>query len=152
MFFPVFTSEILSVNDPQKSRLYDSRVFIPLALLVWNVGDLVGRTAVAIPGLSVGHRPFVAFVLAVARVGFVPLYLLCNINGHGAVVRSDFFYLFIVQFLFGITNGYLVSSCMMGANYWVDVDEREPAGAFMSIMLVAGLAAGSLLSFLVASS
>ncbi|KAJ6171415.1 hypothetical protein N7470_000482 [Penicillium chermesinum] len=152
MFFPVYTSEIVSVNDPQQSRIYDPRVFTPLALLVWNVGDLAGRTAVAIPGLSIGHRPFLAFLLAVARIGFLPLYLLCNINGHGAVVHSDFFYLVIVQFLFGATNGYLVSSCMMGANFWVDVDEREAAGAFMSIMLVAGLAAGSLLSFFVTSS
>lgn len=152
MFFPVYTSEILSVNDPQQSRIYDSRLFIPLALLVWNVGDLVGRTVVAIPGLSIGHRPFLTFLLAVARIGFVPLYLLCNINGHGAVVRSDFFYLAIVQLFFGATNGYLVSSGMMGANHWVDVDERESAGAFMSIMLVGGLAAGSLLSFFVSSS
>lgn len=150
LVFPVYTAEILSVNDPQKSRLYDPPVFIPLAFLFWNVGDLGGRMAVAIPRLSLAHRPWLAYILALARVGFIPLYLFCNINGQGAVVQSDFFYLFIVQLLFGATNGYLGSSCMMGASHWVSADEREAAGGFMSMMLVGGLAAGSLLSFLVA--
>lgn len=151
MFFPVYTAEIVSVNDPADSRMYDPSVFIPLAFLFWNVGDLIGRMAVAIPTLSLSHRPWIAFVFAVARVGFVPLYLFCNVNGQGAIVKSDFFYLFIVQLLFGATNGYLASSCMMGASHWVTAEEREAAGGFMSMMLVGGLAAGSLLSFLVAS-
>ncbi|KAJ5168968.1 uncharacterized protein N7482_004562 [Penicillium canariense] len=151
MFFPVFTSEIQSVHFPGGPRMSEPTVFIPLAFLFWNIGDLGGRLAVAIPKLSLAHRPWMAFVLAVARVIFVPLYVFCNINGNGAVVKSDFFYLFIVQLFFGATNGYLASSCMMGASHWVTADEREAAGGFMSMMLVGGLAAGSLLSFLVVS-
>lgn len=65
-------------------------------------------------------------------------------------MNSDFFYLFIVQLLFGATNGFLGTMCMMGAVEYVDVAEREATGAFMTLMLVAGLTAGSLLSFLVA--
>lgn len=151
MAFPVYTGEIMSVNDPQKSRLYDAPVFVPLAFLVWNVGDLVGRLAVAIPKLSLANRPWLAFVLSVSRAGFIPLYLFCNVNAKGAVISSDFFYLFVVQLLFGVTNGYLASSCMMGAGHWVAVHEREAAGGFMNMMLVGGLAAGSVLSFIVAS-
>ncbi|KAJ5669383.1 hypothetical protein N7462_010453 [Penicillium macrosclerotiorum] len=151
VLFPVYTSVIQSVNYPGGSRIYEPAVFIPLAFLVWNVGDLCGRIAVASPKASLAHRPGLAYLLAIGRVGFVPLYLLCNIRGEGAVVQSDFFYLFIVQFFFGVTNGYLASSCMMGASHWVSPDEREAAGGFMSMMLVGGLAAGSLLSFLVAN-
>ena len=81
---------------------------------------------------------------------FIPLYLLCNVHGHGAAVSSDAFYLVIVQFLFGLSNGFLGSTCMMGAGEWVEVDEREAAGGFMGLMLVGGLTVGSLLSFLVA--
>lgn len=84
------------------------------------------------------------------RIAFIPLYLLCNIRGRGAAINSDTFYLIIVQFLFGLSNGWLGSNCMMGSVEWVDVDEREAAGGFMGLMLVAGLTVGSLLSFLTA--
>ena len=78
---------------------------------------------------------------------FIPLYLLCNIKDRGAVVSSDFFYLIIIQFLYGLTNGYVGSECMMGAGEWVEAEEREAAGGFMGLMLVGGLTTGSLLSF-----
>lgn len=152
MVFPVFTAEIESVNGGSgSSRLFQPAVFIPLAFLFWNAGDLVGRTIVLIPQLSLTHHPRTLFLLTAARIAFIPLYLLCNIRGQGPVIHSDFFYLFIVQLLFGITNGWFGSTCMMGAGQWVSEDEREASGAFMSLMLVGGLAAGSLLSFLVAS-
>ncbi|KAE8392383.1 hypothetical protein ETB97_012686 [Aspergillus alliaceus] len=152
MMFPVFTAEIESVRDSRgSSRLFQPAVFIPLAFFFWNAGDLAGRMLVLIPRLSLTHRPLALFIFAIARIGFLPLYLLCNIRGREAVVKSDFFYLFIVQLLFGISNGYLGSSCMMGAGQWVPDDEREPAGGFMSLMLVAGLTAGSLMSFFLSS-
>ena len=85
--------------------------------------------------------------MAVLRIGFVGLYHLCNVRGRGAVINSDFFYLVIVQLLFGLTNGYLGSTCMIGAGEWVEPREREAAGGFMGLCLVAGLTAGSLASF-----
>lgn len=151
MVFPVFTAEIESVNaGPDSSRFFEPAVFIPVAFLFWNVGDLIGRTIVLIPRLSLAHRPRTLLLLTSSRIVFIPLYLLCNIRGHEPVIRSDFFYLFVVQLLFGVTNGYFGSTCMMGASQWVSEDEREASGAFMSLMLVGGLAAGSILSFLVA--
>ncbi|KAL5000415.1 nucleoside transporter-domain-containing protein [Aspergillus recurvatus] len=148
MIFPVYTSKIESVNDgPSSPRLFQPAAFIPLAFFFWNAGDLLGRTLVINPRYSLAHRPWALFILAISRAGFIPLYLLCNVSGRGAIVSSDFFYLSIVQGLFGITNGYLSSCCMMGAGYFVSTEEREPAGGFMSLMLVAGLATGSLLSF-----
>ncbi len=80
------------------------------------------------------------------------MYFLCNIGGNGAVIKSDFFYLMIVQLLFGVSNGYLGSNCMMGFAEWVEKDELEAAGGFMSLVLVAGLTAGSFLSFFAAQS
>ncbi|KAL4988624.1 nucleoside transporter-domain-containing protein [Aspergillus falconensis] len=150
MIFPVYTSKIESVNDgPSTPRVFQPAAFIPLAFFFWNAGDLLGRTLVINPRYSLAHRSWALFILAIARSGFIPLYLLCNISGQGAIVSSDFFYLFIVQGLFGITNGYLSSCCMMGAGYFVSAEEREPAGGFMSLMLVAGLTTGSLMSFFV---
>ncbi|KAJ4355860.1 uncharacterized protein N0V89_003881 [Didymosphaeria variabile] len=153
MFYPVFTQKILSVRDPAtSSRLFQPAAFIPLGFLFWNIGDLMGRVIPGIPGMTLTARPRVVFILAVCRLAFIPLYLLCNIGGRGAVIGSDFFYLFVVQILFGISNGYIGSNCMMGFVEWVDSEEREAAGGFMSLCLVAGLTAGSFLSFFAASA
>lgn len=142
MVFPVFTASIQSVSG------IDSAIFIPLAFLLWNVGDLFGRLITLSPKVSLTHYPFALFCIAMARLLFIPMYFLCNIKGRGAAISSDFFYLVIVQFLFGLTNGYLGSSCMMGAADWVAPEEREASGGFMGLMLVGGLTVGSLLSFL----
>ena len=151
MLYPVFTQKILSVRPADAAPpLLRPACFIPLAFLLWNAGDLTGRIVTLLPPLSLTRYPRALFAISLARLGFVPLYLLCNIRGRGAVVGGDVFYLVGVQFLFGITNGYLGSSCMMGAAEWVEVEEREAAGGFMGLMLVGGLTAGSLLSFLVA--
>ncbi|KAL2007704.1 hypothetical protein VTN00DRAFT_7686 [Thermoascus crustaceus] len=153
MVFPVFTAEIESVRDPSdRPRLLQQATFIPLAFLLWNTGDLIGRVSVLIPQIPLVRYPKVLFSLAISRLVFIPLYMLCNVRGRGAAVNSDAFYLFFVQLLFGITNGYIASSCMVGAAQWVAVEERHAAGGFMSLMLVAGLTVGSLLSFLVANA
>ncbi|KAK0711237.1 nucleoside transporter [Lasiosphaeris hirsuta] len=149
MFFPVFTARILSVHDPATSgnRLFAPGAFIPLAFFFWSLGDLLGRVSTMFPWLSLRHRPIALFGVGVARLVFLPLYLLCNIRGRGAVVDSDLFYLLLIQFPFGLTTGWLGSSAMMAAGEWVADGEREAAGGFMGTCLVGGLTAGSLLSF-----
>lgn len=151
MFFPVFTQRILSVrtlDDPP--RLLEPESFIPLAFFFWNSGDLTGRLLTAVPALRITSKPRFVLILSVARILWVPLYYLCNIDGKGAIINNDFFYLVIVQFLFGLSNGFVGSTCMMGAVEYVESEEREAAGGFMGLMLVGGMAVGSLLSFLVA--
>ncbi|KAI0013706.1 nucleoside transporter-domain-containing protein [Xylariaceae sp. FL0662B] len=146
MFFPVFTPKILSVTPPgEASAILRPAAFIPLAFLFWNLGDLGGRSSALV--LPLRDRPAVLFAVSIARLGFLPLYALCNLHGKGAVVNSDVFYLLIVQFPFGLTNGWLASNCMMAAGEWVEEGEREASGGFMGMALVAGLAFGSLLSF-----
>lgn len=153
MFFPVFTPQVLSVRNPtDASRIFQPAAFIPLAFFFWNIGDLIGRVGPALPALRLTHRPRLLFFISIARVLFIPLYLLCNIGGKGAAINSDFFYLFVVQLFFGMTNGYLGSNCMMGFAEWVEPDELEAAGGFMSLCLVSGLTVGSFLSFFAAQS
>lgn len=148
MLFPVFTQEIYSVRPAaEASRLFSPDCFVPLAFLVWNVGDLLGRILTLVPSLVLTRYPRLLFFMSIFRCAFIPLYLLCNVHNRGAFINSDFFYLFVVQFLFGVTNGYVASLCMMGAAERVNADEREAAGAFMGLMLFGGMAAGSLLSF-----
>ncbi|KAI9773710.1 MAG: hypothetical protein M1839_002044 [Geoglossum umbratile] len=150
MVFPVFTQAIHSVRPPSTSpRFFHPSIFTPFSILVWNTGDLIGRLLTLLPRPS--PSPKTLFALSVARLIFIPLYFLCNIGGRGAVVNSDLFYLLVVQFSFGLTNGWVGSWSMVSANDWVEEEEREAAGAFMATCLVAGLSAGSLLSFLAAS-
>ncbi|KAF2420303.1 nucleoside transporter-like protein family [Tothia fuscella] len=150
MFYPVLTQQILSLHPVETApALLRPASFIPLAFFFWNLGDFFGRLLTAYPPIRLSHRPKLVFLLAIARVVFIPLYYLCNVGGKGAVVGSDVFYLGL-ELLFGITNGYIGSTCMMGVVEYVDVEEREAAGGFMGLMLVAGLTTGSLLSFMVA--
>ena len=144
MVFPAFTVSIQSVNA------MPGTIFIPVAFLIWNLGDLLGRLTTLYPTLNLTHYPFALFCFAMSRLIFIPLYMLCNIGGRGAVVKSDVFYLVVVQLLFGLTNGYIGSNCMIAIPEWVKEEEREAAGGYMGLCLVAGLTAGSLLSFVVA--
>lgn len=161
MFFPVFTAKILSVHDPDSSftspagggstsSIFAPAAFIPLGFFFWNLGDLLGRVSPMFLPFSLRDRPLALFAVAVARLVFLPMYLLCNIRGKGAVVDSDLFYLLVVQLPFGLTNGWLGTSSMMAAGEWVDEGEREAAGGFMSMCQVGGLSVGSLASFSVA--
>lgn len=146
MFFPIFTPKILSTTPPADAgALLQPAAFVPLAFFCWNLGDLGGRSSALI--LPCRQRPAWLFATSIARALFLPLYLLCNLHGHGGVIHSDVFYLLFVQLPFGLTNGWLASNCMMAAGEWVEEGEREAAGGFMGLCLVAGLTFGSLLSF-----
>ena len=161
MLFPVYSQEILTTN-PNPPPLLQSASFIPLGMLFWNVGDLVGRLIPLSNRLSLASRPRILFILSIARIVFIPLYLLCNIippeespEALFSATRQampDAFYLLVVQVPFGLTNGYLGACCLMGAPSFVEEDEREAAGAFMGLMLSVGLAVGSLCSFFVGNS
>ena len=151
MLFPVFAQEIFSVQSPETTpRILQPATFIPLAILAWNTGSLFGRYAPFVPAFNLLHAPKTTFFWAIARIGFVPIMQLCNIKGRGAVIESDFFYLVIVQGLFGFTDGWIGTTCLMAGPIWVDEAEREAAGSFMGLALVVGLTLGSFLSFLVA--
>lgn len=146
MFFPVFTPKIVSVTPPENAGLLlQPAAFIPLGFFFWNLGDLGGRASTLL--LPYRDRPAVLFAISIARSLFLPMYAFCNIHGQGAIINSDIFYLVVVQFLFGLTNGWLASNCMMAAGEWVEEGEREASGGFMGLCLVAGLTVGSLLSF-----
>lgn len=150
-FFPVFTGKILSTHTATPhARLFNPEVFIPLGFLSWNAGDLAGRMLCG-GAFNAGlrRRPRALFLFGCCRFAVLPLYLLCNLHGEGAVVGSDLFYLVVVQVPFGLSNGWLASNAMMAAAEGVEEGEREAAGGFMGLCLVAGLAVGSLLSFAV---
>lgn len=150
---PVFTPLIESVRTSKSHeadalpRLLEPAAFVPLALLFWNSGDLLGRVFPLFPRLNLTRYPVILLVISILRLTFIPLYAACNVDNRGSLVNSDIFYLVVVQLLCGLSNGYLSASTMIASSQWVDVDECEAAGSFMSLTLVSGLVVGSLLSF-----
>ena len=150
MMYPVFTQAILSVQ-PDAARIYQPASFIPLGFLVWNVGDLIGRLATLVPFLSLARSPRLVFMMALARIVFIPLYFLCNIHGRGAVIVSDLFYLGVLQLLFGATSGFFGVDLYDGRTRLggTGAERKLPAGS-MSLCLVGGLSVGSLFSFIAA--
>ncbi|KAI9891727.1 MAG: hypothetical protein M1814_002477 [Vezdaea aestivalis] len=153
MLFPVYTQAITSVRPPNRTPpLLQKDSFIPLGLLMWNIGDLSGRLITAVPFFSRPQYPKLILTMSICRILFIPLYHLCNLDGKGAVVNSDAFYLFVVQLGFGLSNGWVGSTCMMAPKFYVNDREKEVAGAYMGLMLVAGLSVGSFLSFLAGGS
>lgn len=144
MTFPVFTSAIYSVSGPSAGRLYSPEVFIPFGFLLWNIGDLSGRICCGFKAFKVTNPTFLA-AASVLRLGFIPLYYMCNVRGEGAVLGDGIYW--VLQVLFGFTNGWIGSCCMMAAPGLVEEEEKEATGGFMGLWLVMGLTCGSLMSF-----
>ena len=55
----------------------------------------------------------------------------------------------LIQIVFGMSNGWLGSNSLMTAPVLVEDSEKEAAGGFMTVWLVGGLTSGSILSFFV---
>lgn len=143
--FPVFLQAVLPVHNSETSILFTQEVFVPFALFIWNLGDLVGRLVCGKDAWVIKNDK-VMIIYALARFAFIPLYFMCNINGRGGWIHSDSVYL-AIHFFNGLTNGHLGTSVMMESGTYVENHEKEQAGSFMTMMLSIGLTAGSLFSF-----
>lgn len=151
LLFPVFASIVESVHQDSGAAFFRKSIYIPFVYLVWNAGDLAGRILCGNPRFRFLIKdPQVLLVYSLSRVLFVPLFLTCNIHpqASGPVISSDLWYL-ALQFLFGLSNGQLATSCFMIVGDHCDTaDEKEAAGGFTLIFLSVGLALGSLASYL----
>jgi equilibrative nucleoside transporter 1/2/3 len=154
LIFPVFASTVESVHKDSDHTLLQRKIFIPFIYLVWNLGDFLGRVCCGKPRLAVLIKnPKVLLMYSIARLIFIPLFLTCNVNSassgkSNAIINSDTWYI-MLQFLFGLSNGQLCTSCFMivGNNCDTD-DEKEAAGGFTTVFLSVGLAFGSVFSYL----
>lgn len=89
-------------------------------------------------------------ILVLARLAFVPLLLLCNVQPRHylpMVFDHDALYIFFMA-AFAFSNGYLASLCMCFGPKKVTPAEAETAGAIMAFFLSLGLALGAVFSFL----
>ncbi|CCG82334.1 Nucleoside transporter family [Taphrina deformans PYCC 5710] len=144
--FPSITASVTSVRDGKSApKWLQPAVYIPLGFLLWNTGDLLGRIISALPAVTI-EDPRLLFTASVLRILWIPMVYLCNVRGHGAILKSDAFFL-VFMLLFGTSNGFVSSLTFAAAIKQARDDEKRDIGAFMTFMLCSGLVVGSILSF-----
>jgi equilibrative nucleoside transporter 1/2/3 len=162
MLFPAITARVSPMDDyPTHGWIKNlflaihflSKFMNELIQLVFNIADLVGKS---IPGVSWFHiqNKTRLLLFSYGRVVFVLLFLLCNVT----IVRSNGDPLFptylgdtsfmLILFIFGMTSGWVSTNLLMEGPQTVPVSKREKAVNIMVFSLTAGLATGSLLSFM----
>jgi len=149
--FPSITSFIKSTHkdDASDNRFFTS-LFVPFSYVVFNAGDLIGRTAAG-SWPKQAPRPSTVFIYAISRVVFIPLLMMCNVvppNGHWPtplVFKSDFWPI-LFNLLLAMTNGHLGSVCMMHAPSFQPSLHRAQESATMSLALTVGITLGCCIS------
>lgn len=154
LIFPVFGANVFVTGLPMSNVQY-----IPLIFTMWNLGDLYGRMIAnwamfRDPSFS----PYKTFVYSVLRIAFIPFFFYFTIKSRGKdesgagihSVKLDLGYI-LLQFLFGVTNGHIISMSFMKVPESLTTDqEKEAAGGFTSIFVSTGLAIGSIISYIFA--
>jgi solute carrier family 29 (equilibrative nucleoside transporter), member 1/2/3 len=149
--FPSTTAKIRSQSscDPAAPR-FRRDLFTPFSFVVFNAADLGGRCLSGAQYSWLQLRTGALPVFTVARLALVPPLLLCRVDGSrlGTLLHNDAWPVVLVL-LFGLSNGYLSSKCMMAGPACAPPVLKETAGTVMVLFLSLGLLLGSLLSFLV---
>ncbi|KAI8800338.1 nucleoside transporter-domain-containing protein [Cladochytrium replicatum] len=129
--FPSITSSVLPLSTSA-----DPAIFTATHFLVFNIFDLLGKT---LPSFYQIRSSRTLAALSIARVGFVPLLLLCNVGveiGRGKwipTVFGDVGY-WIILVIFATSSGYVATVALMQGPKAVldrvsgkkeDGDERE---------------------------
>ncbi|EDO37568.1 predicted protein [Nematostella vectensis] len=145
--FPSLTAKVKS-NYTGDNTQWTSVYFTPVTcFLLFNVGDFSGRLLASLaqfPRRGSILLPIFCFV----RVIFLPLFFFCNAQPRTTpVFFADDGYYIAFMALFGLTNGYLGSLCMMYGPGLVEPKHAETAGTMMAFLLIIGLALGAGFSF-----
>ncbi|KAG7484948.1 hypothetical protein MATL_G00055430 [Megalops atlanticus] len=126
-----------------------SAYFIPVCcFLVFNIMDWIGRTVTSV--VQWPRKESALFpALVVARVIFVPLFMLCNVQKRSylPVLFADEASFSIIMMVFALTSGYCACLSMTYAPQLVAPKDAETAGALMTFFLALGLSLGAALSF-----
>ena len=160
--FPAITSAVQSVQIDQSNVFRE--LFTPLHFFFFNTFDWLGKS---LPMLGFGRpkKPIYLMIRAIAHLGFIPIFLSCNVvfkDTDGTplprvlpLVFGDFmFYLWIC--LFGLSSGYLNTCLFIEAptvmQRYSHPKIKSVVGDLMGVSLALGLATGSLFSFIIRAS
>mmetsp|Transcript_23420 Transcript_23420/g.73451 ORF Transcript_23420/g.73451 Transcript_23420/m.73451 type:complete len:483 (-) Transcript_23420:66-1514(-) len=147
--FPSTTQHITSTEYCEDgANRYQNQLFVPVSFLIFNAFDFAGRS---LPGFewAANLSPKTTAYLTAARSIFVPLFLLCHVDGTQlTVVFDNDAWPMIFMILFALSNGWLASIAMMQGPGLVPVADQELAGTMMLFFLTLGLFTGACLSFI----
>uniref|UniRef100_A0A7S2SL54 Uncharacterized protein n=1 Tax=Mucochytrium quahogii TaxID=96639 RepID=A0A7S2SL54_9STRA len=144
--FPGISAKITSLNKCQLgSSRYQNDLFTPVNFLLFNGTDMISRF---IPPFWQPFSKRGLFGLSCLRLVLWPLLMLSNVENTTLTVvfKSDVFPI-IWFILLGLTNGFLVTSCFIGAPAIVEKHEQWLASTTMQFGVAAGVLAGSCLSY-----
>lgn len=128
------------------------------------MGDFLGRYVLSFKAFLVWSEKKL-LLLSLLRTLFIPIFLMCNVTRPSTgeavvmpVINSDFLFM-LIMLIFGLSNGYVSSLCIMSASSLEHNpklggrrDDVDVAATVASFFLVGGLALGSTVSFAVRGS
>ena len=150
--FPSWVSMLKSSHECENRFRLDNDLYVPFIFVFFNVGDLLGRLIAArIPVHRVRNMSRVLVVGALLRTVFFPAFLMCTStlgDNSSFVVQNDFFSL-LVQLLFAVSNGVLVSTAFVLSSQLAGNNQtlQERASEIMTFSISFGLLGGSFLAF-----
>ncbi|KAK5643124.1 hypothetical protein RI129_006969 [Pyrocoelia pectoralis] len=137
------------IESESKGKAWNDIYFVPvITYLLMNCCDYTGRILASL--IQWPKKGSLLLALCVIRLGFIPLFLLCNVQPrqHLPVIFNRDYYYVIIMVLFSISNGYLGNLAMMCAPRVVKNHEKEIASSMMAIFLGLGLTVGSAISII----
>ena len=154
----IFPALAVLIESQYKSSTTRSKwaddFFTPVTVfLLFNVGDLIGRTianALKLPDRSKRGK-LVVLALSLLRAGFIPLFIFCNAAPEQRILPVIFssdadFIVFMT--IFALSNGYLGNICMLhGPKTEADSELQEETAMVLVACLVLGTGSGSFLSY-----
>lgn len=140
--------------------LSNNNYFIPMTFLVFDVFDLLGKVMPSIRSKGLGYKSRAAKWFPVARVFFIPLFLLLpnfSLLPRNSAIKTDLFY-FIILALMAWTSGWGNAICLINGptkanEEWTKDaasldDLNDKIGGLMGLSITIGLVTGSFFSFI----
>lgn len=144
MVFPTVTASVTD-STGSKSKFF-SVLWVPMSFLNFNTFDFLGRIFAGWFTVDEHSFPWMTYA-CVARIAFVPLFLLCHTGGAVPDLLNNDWFPIVLMIIFAFSNGLFSSFMMMTGPMKVkSAAQQNIAGTMMATSICFGLTLGSLLS------
>ncbi|EGT36507.1 hypothetical protein CAEBREN_25361 [Caenorhabditis brenneri] len=142
--YPGLTSLVHSTSRNHTWNSYFSAV---ASFLLYNVGDLIGRSCANSIRMPRKYLLAIAFL----RFSLIPLIAMCNVapraHTHAMIPYDGVFVLLVI--LLSISHGFCITNATIGATTSIEKESRELAGSIISLIGVTAAMMGGVLGVLI---